>query len=152
MLENTVNMKVSGFCYDTHFHYYGLPFKIVWSRFIILYARLDVLVHIKNNIIHLPIYLIYENLSTALFVFYIFKRLGTFFTNQKFFRTKLYYWWNRKWASKIILYIFPFIWFISTLFHKPFLHTVSKALAKSINAQYSFFFFRFIICKKWFME
>jgi hypothetical protein len=32
------------------------------------------------------------------------------------------------------------------LFHKPFLHTVSKALAKSINAQYSFFFFFFIIC------
>jgi hypothetical protein len=34
----------------------------------------------------------------SLFVFFIFKRLGRFFTEQKFFRTKLYYWWNRKWA------------------------------------------------------
>jgi hypothetical protein len=26
--KTTVNMKVSGFCYCMHFHYYWLPFKI----------------------------------------------------------------------------------------------------------------------------
>jgi hypothetical protein len=42
--------------------------------------------------------------------------------------------------SEITLYILPLISFPSNLCQRPFLQTVSKAFAKSINAQYNFFF------------
>ena len=44
---------------------------------------------------------------------------------------------------KITLYILPLISFPSNLCQRPFLQTVSKAFAKSINAQYNFFFLLF---------
>jgi hypothetical protein len=46
---------------------------------------------------------------------------------------------------KITLYILPLISFPSNLCQRPFLQTVSKAFAKSINAQYNFFFLLFNI-------